>query len=191
MKSSQLITILLAIAVAILLLRDCSRIEPAQNDYKSELDSVIQLFKAKAVMADRQSTILKKLGQDTLKSKVREKAKEIEIKGLRGQVAKLVARRPEIRRDTVFLLQDSIIRVQDAEIAQIKVERDTLVKDFTLALKNSGAQLDVANLMVGQLNTINQGLFKDLNKERRKKKKWKAATIVGIIGGIWLGSKLE
>lgn len=177
--------------LAWIVLRECgSKPEPLPPSIQANKDSILVKKDRVAALDKAGQAIVQKMTQDSIRHFEALKRSESRVDGLTKSLAAAVRRRPDVIRDTIFILQDSIIREKDSKIAILQSDRDTLCINYTRLLRIKESELRIKDEMFAHMEAINQELFKSLNKERRKGKVWKVAVPVALIAGFIIGEEL-
>jgi hypothetical protein len=166
-------------------------IPPIPGTVVDHINNIKTVKKDRVASLDKAGqAIVRKMAQDSIRHFEALNLKQIEIRGLTQSLAAAIRRRPEIRVDTVFILMDSVIQNQASQITLLTSDRDTLRINYTRLLRIKESELRIKDEIAGHMTAINQTLFKELNKERRKSKIWKIAIPVALVGGFILGEEL-
>lgn len=183
--------IVIAILLVILFARECTRPgKPLPPSIQAHQDSILVKNDRVASLDKAGQAIVRKMALDSIRNFEALNLKEIKIQGLTKSLAAAVRRRPEVIRDTIFILQDSIIREQGSKIAILQSDRDTLRINYTRLLRIKESELRIKDEIAGHMTAINQDLFKELNRERRRGKVWKVAVPAALVVGFLIGEEL-
>lgn len=174
-----------------IIFRECvSPPKPLPPSIQANTDSITVKKDRVASLDKAGQAIARKMALDSIRNLEALKLKEIEIRGLTKSLAAAVRRRPEVIRDTIYILMDSVIQNQASQITLLASDRDTLRINYTRLLRIKDAEIRIKGEIAGHMTAINQDLYKALNKERRKSKIWKVAIPVALIGGFLIGEEL-
>jgi len=174
-----------------IIFRECSRpSEPLPPSIQANTDS-ISIDKARVADMEAQgSTISRKLVTDSIRHAEALQVSESRISGLTKSLAAAVRHKPEVIRDTIYVLQQSIIQEQSGEITILQHEKDSLRINYRELLKVKDAEIRIKSEMFDHLTAINTELFKSLNKEKRKGKVAKVLIPVVFVVGFLIGEQL-
>jgi hypothetical protein len=182
---------IIALLLVILVLRECTRPgNPLPPSIQANQDSIIVKKDRVASLDKAGQAIANKMAIDSSRHFEALNVKQIEIRGLTQSLAAAVRRRPEVIRDTIYILMDSVIQNQASQITLLTSDRDTLRINYTRLLHIKESELRIKDEIAGHMTAINQDLYKELNKERRRSKIWKVAIPVALVGGFILGEEL-
>lgn len=182
---------IIAILLVILVLRECTRPgKPLPPSIQANKDSILVKKDRVASLDKAGQAIVKKMELDSIRHFEALNLKQIEIRGLTQSLAAAVRRRPEVIRDTIYILMDSVIQNQASQITLLTSDRDTLRINYTRLLRIEESELRIKDQMFSHMESINSELFRSLNKERRRGKVWKVAVPVALVGGFILGEEL-
>lgn len=174
-----------------IIFRECSRDpKPLPPSIQAHQDSILVRKDRVASLDKAGQAIARKMALDSIRNSEALKRKEIEIRGLTQSLAAAVRRRPEVIRDTIYILMDSVIQNQASRITILTSDRDTLRINYTRLLRIKESELRIKDEMFAHMEAINSELFRSLNKERRRGKVWKVAVPVALIGGFLIGEEL-
>lgn len=183
--------VIIALLLVILVLRECTRPgKPLPPSVQANRDSISIKKGRVADLQARGETIVQRIAKDSIRHAEALQAKETRIQGLTKSLAAAIRKAPTIIRDTVFLIQDSIIVQQAAEIKLLKVNTDSLRINYASLLRIKDQELKVKDEIAGHMESINTELFRTLNKERRRGKVWKVAVPVSLVIGFLIGEEL-
>jgi hypothetical protein len=182
---------IIAILVAVLVLRECTRPgKPLPPSIQANKDSISDKNDRVASLDKAGQAIARKMALDSIRNLEALNLKQIEIRGLTQSLAAAVRRRPEVIRDTIYILMDSVIQNQASQITLLTSDRDTIRINYTRLLRIKESELRIKDEIAGHMTAINQDLFKELNKERRRGKVWKVAVPVALVVGFIIGEEL-
>lgn len=174
-----------------IIFRECSRgPEPIPASVQADMDSITSMKRQAWDLVKRGRVFLDEVAKDTTRHKEVLKANKMRIQDLEQKLAAAIKKRPEVIRDTIYILQDSIIQDQAMQIARAHQEYDKLNTDYTSLLKVKDAELRIKDEMFSHMESINSELFRSLNKERRRGKVWKVAVPVALVIGFIVGEEL-
>lgn len=174
-----------------IIFRECvSPPRPLPQSIQAHQDSILIRKDRVASLDKAGQAIVRKMALDSIRNLEALKRKEIEIRGLTQSLAAAVRRRPEVIRDTIYILMDSVIQNQASQITLLTSDRDTIRINYTRLLRIKDAEIRIKGEMFDHLTAINTELYKSLNKERRRGKVWKVAVPVALIGGFLIGEEL-
>ena len=140
------------------------------------------------------STLLNKVSKDSIRQAENRSLFIREISGLKSRLGK-----QRVRIDT-FLVQnpevanyvataDSVIAFQSARIDSLESDKAELRVDVREITSNFEAQLEAMRSKLKSTEEI-AGVYKSqVRKEKTKVKVWRVATVVGIVGSLWIGSQ--
>jgi hypothetical protein len=174
-----------------IIFRECvSPPKPLPPSIQANKDS-ISVKKDRVASLDKAGqAIARKMALDSIRNLEALNLKQIEIRGLTQSLAAAVRRRPEVIRDTIYILMDSVIQNQASQITLLTSDRDTLRINYTRLLRIKDAELKVKDEIAGHMESINTELFRTLNKERRRGKVWKVAVPAALVAGFIIGEEL-
>lgn len=174
-----------------IIFRECSRSpEPLPPSIQANKDSIIVKNDRVASLDKAGQAIARKMALDSIRNLEALNLKQIEIRGLTQSLAAAVRRRPEVIRDTIYILMDSVIQNQASQITLLTRDRDTLRINYTRLLRINESELRIKDEIAGHMTAINQDLYKELNKERRRGKVWKVAVPAALVLGFVIGEEL-
>src|ERR1051325_11623489 len=157
-----------------IIFRECSRDpKPLPPSIQAHQDSILVRKDRVASLDKAGQAIARKMALDSIRNSEALKRSESRVEGLTKSLAAAVRRRPEVVRDTIYILMDSVIQNQSSQITLLTSDRDTLRINYTRLLRIKESELRIKDEITGHMTSINQDLYKALNKERRKSKLWK------------------
>lgn len=185
--------LILGLLVVIVLLILFQPSKPDKQDTR-KYDSLIRVAQAGEAKAKELAELRK---ADSLRSVESKKEYEVKVKKLEGRISDLKANpvivkiREEVKEvDDLIIAYDSANRVKDDRIAELSGELYDCQKMASNAEENFQATLQAQHGANAELVEDNQELKKDLRKERRKGRGWKALAVVGTVLGFIGGSQL-
>lgn len=105
----------------------------------------------------------------------------------RDKIDTLILESPALR--DYAATADSVIAIQSARIDSLESDKAELRVDVREITSNFEAQLEAMRSKLKATEEI-AGVYKSqVRKEKRKVKVWKVATVVGIVGSLWIGSQ--
>lgn len=183
--------IIIGALVIWIIFRECvSPPKPLPPSIQANKDSIIVKKDRVASLDKAGQAIARKMELDSIRNLESLNLKEIKIQGLTKSLAAAVRRRPEVIRDTIYILMDSVIQNQASQITLLTSDRDTLRINYTRLLRIKESELRIKDEMFAHMESINSELFRSLNKERRRGKVWKVAVPAALIGGFLIGHEL-
>lgn len=185
-------TYIIALLLVILVLRECTRPgKPLPPSIQVRQDT-IRLDEAQIKSYEAQINVLAH-ERDSIeqKAKSREKAFKIENRRMSGKLAE--ARKeapPSVLAEPIVAIQDTMIHQQADRIEELETIQAEKDANFTASLKVMELKFNAQKDISDQLTAINQTLFNELNKERRRGKVWKVAVPAALVLGFVIGEEL-
>jgi len=164
--------------------------KPLPPSIQANTDSIIVKNDRVASLDKAGQAIARKMAQDSIRHLEALNLKQIEIRGLTQSLAATVRRQPEVIRDTIYILMDSIIQNQASQITLLTSDRDTLRINYTRLLRIKDAEIRIKGEMFDHLNAVNAELYKTINRDRRRGKFLKAAIPAALVIGFIVGEEL-
>lgn len=182
---------IITILVLWIVFRECSHNpKPFPPSIQTHQDSISTDKARVADLQARGETIVQRLAKDSIRHFEALKRSESRVEGLTISLAAALRRRLEVIRDTIYILQDSIIHEQSSQITLLTHDRDTLRINYARLLRIKDAEIRIKDEISGHMTAINQDLFNAINKERRRGKAWKVAVPVAAVVGFLIGEGL-
>lgn len=183
---------LIGLLVIFIVARECTRPgKPLPPSIQARQDTV-RLDEAQIKSYEAQFSVLAH-ERDSIEqnAKSREKAFKIENRRMSDKLAE--ARKeapPEVLAEPIVAIQDTVIHQQADRIEELETIQAEKDANFTTSLKVMELKFNAQKDISDQLTAINQTLFKELNKERRRGKVWKVAVPAALIAGFLIGEEL-
>lgn len=185
--------LIIGLAAVIVLLILFQPSKPDEQDTR-KYDSLIRVAREGEAKAKEQSELRKAAEQKTIQTKKSydslKKSSVAQIAYYRAhpKVIEIIREVPII--DSAFRAYDSAIVIRDDRIVELSGELYNCQKMASNAEENFQATLQAQHGANDELVEDNQDLKKDLRKERKRGRGWKALAVVGTVLGFIGGSQL-
>lgn len=184
--------IIIGVLVIWIIFRECvSPTKPLPPSIQARQDT-IRLDEAQIKSYEAQFSVLAH-ERDSIEQNAKSREKAFKIENRRMSEKLSDARKeapPSVLTEPIVAIQDTVIHQQADRIEELETIQAEKDANFTASLKVMELKFNAQKDISDQLTAINQTLFKELNRERRRGKVWKVAVPAALVLGFVIGEEL-